>query len=92
MEEEEEERVPPWRRAVPRTPRQATASSGRARARFHPMVFIRAGLLLALLLWIGVTQVLAWGNGVLDLLQYGIHISSDDRLDQFSPRKEVVRR
>lgn len=71
VEYEEEERVPPWRRAVPRTPRQVTASSGRARARFHPMVFIRAGLLLALLLWIGVTQVLAWGNGVLDLLQYG---------------------
>ncbi len=90
LEEEEEERVLPWRRPGAPAPRQAKAPPGRARSRFHPLFFVGVGLLFAVLLWIGVTQVIAWGNGVLDLLHYGIHISSDDRLDQFSPQGEAV--
>jgi hypothetical protein len=71
LEDEEEERVPPWRHAVPRAPRQAKARPGRAWSRLHPLFFVGVGLLFAVLLWIGVTQVIAWGNGVLDLLHYG---------------------
>jgi len=69
--EEEEERVLPWRRPGAPVPRQAKAPPGRARSRLHPLFFIGVGLLCAILLWIGVTQVIAWGNGVLDLLHYG---------------------
>jgi hypothetical protein len=71
LEDEEEEWVPPWRRPVAPTPRQATTQPGRARSRFHPLFFIGVGLLFAILLGIGVIQVIAWGNGVLDLLHYG---------------------
>src|SRR5258708_525894 len=90
LEEEEEDRVLPWRRPGAPAPRQAKAPRGRTRSRFHPLFFVGVGLLCAILLGIGVIQVIAWGTGVLDLLHYGIHISSDDRLDQFSPQGEAV--
>jgi hypothetical protein len=70
-EEEEEERVLPWRRPGAPTPRQAKAPPGRARSRFHPLFFLDVGLLFAILLGIGVIQVIAWGTGVLDLMHYG---------------------
>jgi hypothetical protein len=37
----------------------------------RPWFFVSVGLLAAVLLWIGVTQVITWGTGVLDLLHYG---------------------
>src|SRR5260370_37756509 len=71
LEDEEEERVPPWRRPSAPAPRKVAAPPGRARSRLHPLFFVGVGLLLTILLWIGVTQVIAWGNGVLDLFHYG---------------------
>jgi hypothetical protein len=37
----------------------------------RPWFFVGVGLLLAILLWIGVSQVIAWGTGVLNLMHYG---------------------
>jgi hypothetical protein len=34
-------------------------------------MFVAIGLLSALLLWIGLTWLMAWGSSVLDLLRYG---------------------
>jgi hypothetical protein len=35
------------------------------------LFFVGVGLLLTVLLWIGVTQVIIWSTGVLDLMHYG---------------------
>ena len=60
------------------------------RWRLHPLFFLGGGLLVMLLLLVLVTQAITWGTNALNTLRYGLHVSSDDRLDQFSPRREVV--
>jgi hypothetical protein len=62
--------APVRRRAHTSNPRRDQPSP-RVGHRPHPLLFIAIGLLGALLLWIGLTWFMAWGNGVLDLLQYG---------------------
>jgi hypothetical protein len=34
--------------------------------------------------------VIGWIRGIWNDLQYGFHVSSDDHLHQFSPRREAV--
>lgn len=69
----EEVQVPPRRHSVPPTPRPTTAPPARARARWHvhPLLWFGLCLLLTIVLWVGVTQAIAWGTGVLDLIRYG---------------------
>ncbi|HEU5379073.1 MAG TPA: hypothetical protein VFV38_26920 [Ktedonobacteraceae bacterium] len=69
--EEEEVPAPPRRRSVPPSHRQQAALSAHARPYVHPLLWLSGCLLLTVLLWIGMTQVLAWGTGVLDLMRYG---------------------
>jgi hypothetical protein len=66
----EEEERPPRRRSVAPAPRRP-APQARTRRQFHPLFFIGLGLLLTILLWIGITQALSWGNAELNKLKYG---------------------
>jgi len=68
--EESTPRAPSQRRTRASTPRQDQPSV-RVKQRIRPLVFVLIGLLSALLLWIGLTSLMAWGSGVLDLLRYG---------------------
>lgn len=71
-QDEEEPDVPPWRGSAVAPPTlRGRDIPERKRRRAHPFLFIGIGLLVALLLWVGVTQVIAWGNGVWDQLRYG---------------------
>src|SRR5690348_1224416 len=56
---EEEAPAPPRRRSVSPASRQKAMPSAHVRPRVRP------------LLWIGISQVIAWGTGVLDLMRYG---------------------
>lgn len=70
-QDEKEPDVPLRRSAGAPTSRRETTPPRRTKRRVHPLLLMSTGLLVALLLWISVTQVIAWGNGVLDLLRYG---------------------
>ncbi|HEU5380738.1 MAG TPA: hypothetical protein VFV38_35390 [Ktedonobacteraceae bacterium] len=69
--EEGEVYAPPRRRNVSPAPRQKAAPPARARPRVRPLLWLSGCLLLTVLLWIGITQVIAWGTGVFDLMRYG---------------------
>lgn len=70
--DQEEERPLPRRSPVKPSlaPRQAP-SPARSGRRFHPLFFIGIGLLATILLWIGVTQIIAWGTNEYNTLVYG---------------------
>lgn len=59
--EKEEKRAPRWQPATPPSPRHVTTPPVHARSRVRPWFFVGIGLLFAVLLWIGVSQVIAWG-------------------------------
>lgn len=65
--------VPPRRRATTGEPERVTSAPGQARdqRRFHPLFWLGAGLLVALLIWAGMTQILNWGNNALNTMRYG---------------------
>jgi hypothetical protein len=69
--EKEEKRVPRWQPATPPSPHHVTTPPVHARSRVRPWFFVGIGLLFAVLLWICVSQVIAWGAGVLDFIHYG---------------------
>lgn len=64
----EEDRPPARRSRVkpPLAPRQT-----RTKRRFHPLFFVGIGLLATILLWIGITQLMAWGTNEYNTLVYG---------------------
>lgn len=65
--------VPPRRRVTTGEPERVTSAPGKVRGqrRFHPLFWLGAGLLVALLIWAGMTQVLNWGNNALNTMRYG---------------------
>ena len=65
--------IPPRRRVTTAEPERVTSSPGKARSqlRFHPLFWLGAGLLVALLIWAGMTQILNWGNNALNTMRYG---------------------
>lgn len=62
--------APAYRRGKASVPRRDQLPA-RARHQPRPLFFVLLGLLATLLLWTGLTRLIAWGNGVLDLLRYG---------------------
>jgi hypothetical protein len=68
-----EEDQPPRHRLVAPAPRRKATPSPPARSKrhLHPMVFVGVGFTVSVLLWVGVTQALNWGNKVLNGLRYG---------------------
>jgi hypothetical protein len=62
---EEERNQLPRRRSV--APVQRT----RSRRRIHPLFFLGLALLLSILLWVGISQAVNWGNNELNTLKYG---------------------
>ena len=67
----EEKRPPSRRRAVTQTPPQRSTTPARARRRFHPLFFVGVGLLVTIFLWIGITQLVAWGANAYNTIVYG---------------------
>jgi hypothetical protein len=70
--DQEVENYPPRRRSasVPAVPRKSVPPV-RARRQFHPLFFVGLGLLATILLWIGVTQLIAWGTNEYNTIVYG---------------------
>ena len=69
---EEEEHPPRYRSGAPTPHQKATpAPPARTRRRLHPMLFVGIGLMVFVLLWVGVTQALIWGNNAFNSLRYG---------------------
>ncbi|HEX7733761.1 MAG TPA: hypothetical protein VF458_02825 [Ktedonobacteraceae bacterium] len=68
----EEESHPPRRRSAARpvAPRKSTPPT-RVRRHFHPLFFVGLGLIATILLWTGVTQLLAWGANTYNNIVYG---------------------
>jgi hypothetical protein len=66
---EEEERVPRRRAGAP-TPRQPTPSTY-TRQCMHPLLFVGLGLIVTLLLWVGISQLMAWGTNEYNTIVYG---------------------
>lgn len=58
-------------RATRRSPAATPSPHPRRQLHLHPLFFLGCGLLVASLLWIGMTQVLSWGNNELNSLKYG---------------------
>jgi hypothetical protein len=67
----EEPRTPRQRRTVPPVPRRKNTAPFRAGRQLHPLFFIGAGLLLVVLLWTGLTHLLAWGTNAYNTIVYG---------------------
>jgi hypothetical protein len=68
----EEERDTQRRRNTnPSVPRQKNPPSVRVGRHWHPLLFVGAGLLLTILLWIGVTQFMTWGTNEYHTIVYG---------------------
>jgi hypothetical protein len=63
----------PARRLRPVTSltRRKDKTAVRAWQRFHPLFFVGAGLLLTILLWTGITQLMAWGTNEYNTIKYG---------------------
>lgn len=61
----EEEQQRPRRRSV------APVPHARTRRRLSPLFFIGLGLVVAILLWIGITRLVSWGGHEINLLKYG---------------------
>lgn len=68
---DQDDGLPRQRSATAPPLRRETVPPRHTRRRAHPFLFIGIGLLAALLLWIGVSSVIAWGNGIWDQLRYG---------------------
>ena len=66
-----EKDLPRRRRAVSQTPQPGSTSPTRARRRFHPLFFVGVGLFVIILLWIGITQIVAWGANAYNTILYG---------------------
>jgi hypothetical protein len=65
----EEEHVPRRRAAAP-APRQP-APSVPTRRRIHPLLFVGLGLVVTMLLWVGISQLMAWGTNEYNNVVYG---------------------
>lgn len=67
-----EERLP-RRQRRPATPaaQQKSTPPGRIGRHLHPLFFVGAGLLIAILLWVGLTQLMIWGTNEYNTLVYG---------------------
>jgi hypothetical protein len=63
------------RRVTTIAPGSVSTSPGKgpaqSRRRFHPLVWLGASVLAILLIWVGVSQALNWGNDALNTLRYG---------------------
>ncbi len=68
---EQEVPHPRGSRALPPVVTRQSKRPARSPRRLHPLFFVGAGLLAALLLWIGLTQLIAWGNNTYNTLVYG---------------------
>src|SRR6266851_5752329 len=68
---DEEPRTPRQRRTVPPAPQRKNTAPVRAGRQLHPLFFIGAGLLLVVLLWTGLTHLLAWGTNEYNTIIYG---------------------
>ena len=68
---EEEKRPARRQRAVTSVSQRKNQSSVRVWQRFHPLFFVGAGLLLTILLWTGITQLVAWGTNEYNTITYG---------------------
>jgi hypothetical protein len=66
---EEEELVPRRRSVSAKT--SAPAPRAHARRHFHPLFFVGIGIIAMILLWTGITQLLAWGANEYNTLVYG---------------------
>lgn len=55
-QDKEERDVPPRRSTMTPVSRRETATPGRTKPRVHPLLLMGMGILMALLLWVGVTQ------------------------------------
>ena len=66
-----EEKHPVRRRTATPVTQRKNISPIRVRQRFHPLFFVGVGLLLTILLWIGITQLLAWGTNEYNTIVYG---------------------
>lgn len=71
LEDKEEELLVPRRRTPPPVSLQPDVFLLSSKHRGRPLFFIGIGLMSALILWIGMTQLIAWGTGILDLIHYG---------------------
>jgi hypothetical protein len=72
LDREEEISSPPRRPRVPPVPRKnVPPPASRISRHIHPLVFMGIGLLLALGLWIGISQLIAWGTSELNTIKYG---------------------
>jgi hypothetical protein len=67
----EEKDLPRRRRVVTKTPQQRSITPARARRRFHPLFFVGIGLFVTILLWVGITQLVAWGANAYNTILYG---------------------
>lgn len=52
-------------------PQRKAAHPVRAGRHFHPLFFVGVGLLATILLWIGMTQLIAWGTNAYNTIVYG---------------------
>lgn len=68
---EEESRPPRWRSAAKPAAPQKSVPTARVRRHFHPLFFVGLGLIATILLWTGVTQLLAWGARAYNDMVYG---------------------
>lgn len=59
------------RRSAPVAPVSKQPAPVRSKRRLHPLFFVGLGLLLMVLLWAGLTQLLAWGTNEYNTLVYG---------------------
>lgn len=59
------------REQLPRSRSTPPVHQERSRRRLHPLFFVGFILLLAMLLWIGISQAVSWGNNELNTLKYG---------------------
>ncbi|HEY0753247.1 MAG TPA: hypothetical protein VGD98_04740 [Ktedonobacteraceae bacterium] len=53
------------------TPRRATVPLEPVKPRLHPLFFVGLGLMIAVLLWVGISQTMLWGKDQLNTLRYG---------------------
>ncbi len=65
------EDCPPAPRPLPALRRKSTTTSPQTRTHLHPLFWLGVGALTLLVLWLGVSQLVNWGNGVLDDIKYG---------------------
>lgn len=69
LDREDKEHIP--RRSTRAPASQRPGSSAPTRRHIHPLLFMGFGLVITLLLWVGLAQLVSWGNNELNILKYG---------------------